>query len=233
MPSMDEIYERHAPEYHDLVVAEDYQHNLGRALNDVVDWDGKLVFEAGVGTGRVTRLYIDAVRGAVCCDRSPHMLDFAKRQLSDAGDRITFMLADNLDLPDTAGADIFIEGWSFGHSIVTAASDISGTALRLIRGLKRNLRPGGVGIILETLGTNVDEPAAPIPSLDEFYRLLEVDHGFTRLTLRTDYRFPSVEEAAQVTGFFFGPEMGRAVSERGSAVVPEWTGLWYRRDGWT
>lgn len=34
--------------------------------------------------------------------------------------------------------------------------------------------------------------------------------------------------AARLMGFFFGQKMARAVEQRGTAVIPDWTGLWTR-----
>jgi hypothetical protein len=44
--------------------------------------------------------------------------------------------------------------------------------------------------------------------------------------LATDYRFPSTADAAAVLGFFFGDAMACGVRAAGSAIVPEWTGVW-------
>ena len=228
MPSMAEIYERYADQYDELVSAEDYERNLDAALKQITKWRGKSVFEAGTGTGRVTRIYIGEARKALCCDRSAHMLDFAKKRLSSASPKITYLIAENVELPAPADADIFIEGWSFGHSVVASAGHVPEVAALLVDNADQTLKRGGCTIFIETMGTNVDAPAAPHPALAEFYRLLEHEHGFAARTIRTDYRFASVEEAATVCGFFFGDQMGTSVRERGSAIVPEWTGIWNR-----
>ncbi|MCD9030622.1 hypothetical protein LDO32_02595 [Luteimonas sp. Y-2-2-4F] len=41
-------------------------------------------------------------------------------------------------------------------------------------------------------------------------------------------RFPDAEAAARAFDFFFGEAAGEAVRRRGSAVVPEFTGVWHR-----
>ncbi|MFP4484932.1 MAG: hypothetical protein ACLFO1_08780, partial [Spirochaetaceae bacterium] len=84
-------------------------------------------------------------------------------------------------------------------------------------------------VLMETMGTNVDSPTPPLNTLAAMYRRLEEEYGFTRHEVRTDFRFDSVEEAVEVMGFFFGPEMAEGVRERGAEVVPEWTGVWIRR----
>lgn len=232
MPSMLEIYQRHAREYHELVSAEDYRGNLWSSLRQICRWDGDSVIEAGVGTGRVTKLYVDSVRRAVCTDRSENMIEFARRVLERHLDIVEFQTADNLSLPILADTfDIFIEGWSFGHSVADAPDPnaLRSVAAGLVRNATKNVRNGGTVILIETLGSNADEPEPPIENLARFYELLEIDHGFRRREVRTDYQFVSMEEAIRVMGFFFGEEMGESVRRRAQTVIPEWTGIWYRQ----
>ena len=91
---------------------------------------------------------------------------------------------------------------------------------------ERLVRPGGTILLIETMGTNVDEPCPPGELLSTFYRILEEDHDFRRTVISTDYRFRSVEEAARVMGFFFGHQMSEAVRQRGTTIVPEYSGIW-------
>ena len=58
---------------------------------------------------------------------------------------------------------------------------------------------------------------------------LESAHGLERRAIRTDYRFPDVETAAAITGFFFGDAFGARVRREGWSRVPECTGLWSTR----
>ena len=230
MPTMYEIYEQYADRYDALVGAEDCDRNLNSVLNDIARWSGARVLEAGVGTGRVTAGYVDRVRSAVVCDRSEHMLAFARRRLADYGSVVEFICADNFALPQLEQpVDVFVEGWSFGHAIVDNSDQIEATSARLLEQATRNLRPGGVVILLETLGTNTDEPGAPHEALAAWYRALQSEHRFDHRQIRTDYQFASVQEAVDLTGFFFGPQMAAAVAKRGASRVPEWTGVWWRR----
>lgn len=231
MSRMYEIYTRHANRYDELVRAEDHGGNLATELRAIFDRPGGTVLEAGVGTGRVTRLYIDAVSSAVCCDRSPHMLDFAREALRPHAGKIEFRVAENENLPSFEKKfDLFVEGWSFGHSAMDRSGEdgIRETAARLVRGAAANLGAGGTAVLIETMGTNVDAPAPPDEKLALFYEELEKKHGFASKVIRTDYRFATNEEAADVMGFFFGDEEKARIRARGTAVIPEWTGIWTR-----
>jgi len=129
MPSMFEIYQKHAAEYDELVDAEDFQGNLSRYLLKIVDWKGQEVIEGGVGTGRVTAIYVDRVRSVLCIDRSPHMMEAAARRLRKFSAKVSFQEADNLSLPTVEPKrSVFIEGWSWGHSIVSEPAEVETVA---------------------------------------------------------------------------------------------------------
>lgn len=232
MPTMIEIYQHHAVEYDELVRAEDYQANLGRHLESIVAWDGRTVVEAGIGTGRVTSLVVDRVSDVQAFDRSAHMIEQARRNLSVHSTRIHYTVADHLSIPRHARrGDIFIEGWSFGHYIVEQAGRVDLAAGELERMMHGVVHPGGTLIVIETLGTCVDAPGAPNESLRRYYHLLEGQYAYRHAVVRTDYRFPSVGEAARIMGFFFGDDMRNRVLAAGSAIVPEYTGVWWKSVG--
>ena len=225
---MYDIYRRHRAEYDRLVNAEDHEGHLPAFLHSIVDWRGKTVLEGGLGTGRVTETYIEAVRRGVGCDREAHMLEAARERLARFADKLELRSADNLALPLLSEkADVFVEGWSWGHSIVDGAGSVAGMAAALFAEVRKNLLPGGLVVLIETLGTNVPSPAAPHPRLADFYSLLQSHYGLQQTVLSTDYRFPSVAEAADTLGFFFGEAMARAVRDARSPTIPEWTGVWW------
>jgi len=229
MPEMYEIYEKHLSQYHELICAEDYQGNLWPALQKAIDWRNLAVIEGGVGTGRLTSLYIEQVASSVCCDRSQPMLDFAEKLHSGYKNKLRFVRANNEDLPALDGRfDLFIEGWSFGHSISDCANmgEVDSMTSLLVHNAAKNIVPSGLVIIVETLGTNVDSPTIPNKNLGRFYTALEQQHGFEATAIRTDYRFESNAEASRIMGFFFGETMSQSVLERKSQIIPEWTGIW-------
>ena len=228
MPSMYDIYRRHRGEYDRLVSAEDHARRLSELLGALLDWRGKSVLEGGLGTGRVTELYIAQVRRVAGFDRESHMLEAARERLARFTNKLDLRVADNLDLPLLSEkADIFIEGWSWGHAIVDGPGDVEEIAAALFVQIRKNLVPGGPVILIESLGTHVLSPAAPHPRLAEFYLLLQSRYGLQQTAISTDYRFASAVEAAEILGFFFGEAMARAVLAAGSAIVPEWTGVWF------
>ena len=141
------------------------------------------------------------------------------------------MIADNKNLPDLDSIfDVFIEGWSFGHSIMACANEdeILHAVNVLLANATKNLSPGSTVIIIETMGTNTDSAAPPDEKLKFFYETLVDVHGFNQHIISTDYQFSTNEEAAEVMGFFFGDEMKRSVLARGTTTIPEWTGLWVK-----
>ena len=228
MPSMYDIYRRHRGEYDRLVSAEDHARRLSELLGALLDWRGKSVLEGGLGTGRVTELFIDNARRVVGCDREAHMLEAARERLAPFADKLELRVADNLDLPILPEkADVFIEGWSWGHAVVDGPDEVEAIAEALFAQVRKNLVPGGFVVLIETLGTNALSPAAPHPRLAEFYQLLQSRYGLRQTAISTDYRFSSVAEATDVLGFFFGDAMAQAVRTAPSAVVPEWTGVWH------
>ncbi len=225
---MYEIYQRHHGEYDRLVAAEDHEGHLSSFLHSLVDWHNKTVLETGIGTGRVTELYAEKIHRLVGFDREPHMLEAARSRLVRFSDKIELRPADNLSLPLLhQKADLFIEGWSWGHSIVDGPGPVCEIAETLFANVRKNLIPGGLVILIETLGTHTTTPAPPHPRLAEFYQLLQQPYGLQSATLSTNYKFPSVQEAANTLGFFFGESMQQKILTAASSTIPEWTGLWY------
>lgn len=224
------IYAAEPWAYDRLVSAEDCQGRLAPALASLVSLSGAHVVEAGCGTGRLTRLLVAAGAHVEASDGAAAMVAVAADRLAGRGPgSFNLQVADFSALPVAGGAaDLAIAGWVFGHQCAWAADRWRESIAVGLSELQRAVRPRGVVAVLETLGTGSEEPAAPNEALAAYYAWLEDAHGFTRRTLRTDYEFASAQEAADVCGWFFGPAMGEKVRHRGSAVVPECTGLWFR-----
>jgi len=136
---------------------------------------------------------------------------------------------DNANLSFKAGfADLAIEGWNFGHATSWHSDQWQTVIERYLDEMFRVLKPNGLAILLETMGTGATEPTPPNQALGLLYQYLETQ-GFTYQWFRTDYQFPSVKDAIQHTQFFFGDEMAKLVEKNNSAIVPECTGMWYRK----
>jgi hypothetical protein len=99
---------------------------------------------------------------------------------------------------------------------------------RAIDEMERCIVPNGTLVIIETLGTGSTTPRPPSDALAEYYAWLET-RGFVRTAIRTDYRFPNVDAAAEATGAFFGKDMAERVRREGWATIPECTGIWSKR----
>jgi len=123
------------------------------------------------------------------------------------------------------GADLAVAGWAISHLV--AGSGWRPEVDRALAEMERILRLGGTAMVLETLGTGHTEPHPP-GDLIPYYEHLRA-RGFAREEIRTDYRFASVAEAEELLRFFFGDGLADRISRGRGTVVPECTGVWWRR----
>lgn len=223
------IYREQAAQYEQLVSREDYQEQIEPALRQIRPLEGLEVVELGAGTGRLTRMLARSAAHITAGDISPQMLSVARAGLMSCRyANWQLVVADNRCLPLTArSADLIVAGWSLGHSVGWYPDSWRTEIGRALNEMKRVLRSDGSIIILETLGTNQSTPRPPNAELADYYRWLETEHHFTRTWIRTDYQFTSVDEACDLTGFFFGREMAADVRRKGTSIVPECTGIWW------
>jgi ubiquinone/menaquinone biosynthesis C-methylase UbiE len=227
------IYERHADEYDAMVAAEDCDGNLLPALQAIVPLAGAIVLEVGAGTGRVTRLLLEAGARVVGTEPALAMLAVARRHVArQPAGRCALLGADALALPVRAAwADVALAGWALGHLRSWHAAAWREAIARALAGMERALRPGGTLVVIETLGTGAEQPGPPNAELAEYYAWLEGEQRMQRAAIRTDYRFADPEAAARATRFFFGGEFAARVLEARWSRIPECTGLWWRRGG--
>jgi ubiquinone/menaquinone biosynthesis C-methylase UbiE len=222
------IYSSKAVKYDALVSREDYQGNLLKTIQAIRPLDGLDVVEFGAGTGRLTHLIVPFVNSIRAFDASAHMLEIARTKLQ-ASPYIGWELAvaDNRQMPvEDATADLTIAAWSFGHTTGWHPENWREEIGKAVREMLRILKPGGTAIIIETQGTGTPEPKPPSPLLAEYYTWLERIHGFTFQCISTDYEFASVEEAIELTRFFYGDEMAARVERDQIIKLPEFTGIW-------
>ncbi len=228
MPDYQTIYNGHAEEYENLVSREDCQGNLARVLK-VFECEPKdLIIEFGAGTGRLTRIIAPLAEAALAFDASVSMLTVARRELRKRkAMNVAFgaALNDRMPVRDSCAA-LTLAGWTFGHLPGWHPDDWPRRIRRVVSEMLRVTVPGGTAVIIETLGTGRDTPRPPTDALARYYGILEGEFGFGRKTVRTDYRFESLDEAERLTRFFFGDDLADRVRREELIQLPECTGIW-------
>lgn len=229
MPEQSEVYQNYAQDYERLIAKEDYRGNILAAIQSRIDLNNLVIADIGAGTGRFTRMLQPYAKDILGLDLSMQMLRVAKTLLRTQSQSGWYLSgADNRNLPIAANAvDLAIAGWSFGHATVWYEDMWKKEISLSIMELLRIVRPGGTAMVFETLGSGSDEPGPPTKTLADYYTYLEQDLGFEKIIIETDYRFSSLEEAEELSRFFFGDELGDKVVERNWVILPEWTGMWW------
>lgn len=222
------IYDDGAEAYDALIAHEDYQGALARELERVAPLAGAEVADVGAGTGRISLLLAGRAKRVVLVERAPAMLAIARRKLEGLGVTAEFHEADARQLPlADASVDVAIAGWVFGHFRHWMPEGWRAEVRGAVDEMWRVVRPGGHGIVIETLGTGHTEPREHA-ALDEYFGELGM-LGFEKSWVRTDYQFASVDEAAAICGPFFGAELSARIREHSWRVVPECTAIFSRR----
>lgn len=225
MPEHSRTYQQDADRYHELVMAEDYQHNLNALLQPLLTGKNWHCLELGAGTGRLTRMVLPWVQTLTAMDLALPMLKKAQAVLP-VGGHLNICAADHRWLPLVSGRfDVMLSGWSFCY---LASWYPESWRQQLDKGLvevQRVLRPGGSMVLIETLGTGVKQPEPP-QHLHSYLHALD-QRGFIRHCLRTDYQFESPAQAQALTRFFFGEEMLKKIEGN---ILPECTGVWIKEN---
>jgi len=229
MPDHKKVYQQEAQNYQRLVAREDFQENLLPAIREIVDIESKDVIDLGSGTGRLACLLAPYSKSVFAFDLFPHMIGIAASRLKGQGAENWLAAASDsrhVPLPGSA-ADLVISGWSFCYLVVWAEEAWESSLSAGLQEIDRLLRVGGTAIIIETLGTGVETPQAP-EKLQAYFQYLERS-GFKRMWLRTDFEFRDREEAEELTQFFFGEEMLEKIGNQPRSVLPECTGIWWKK----
>ncbi len=228
-PDHRRIYLEQADRYELLVSREDFQSNIFEELAVIESFAGKTVVDLGTGTGRLARLIAPHAQSIIAFDASRSMLNVAGETLREMG-HINWQLgvADHRALPvGDAAADSVISGWSIVYLVVWHKANWDVELQKGLDEIQRILKPGGSIIILETLGTGHKTPEPP-EELRDYYAFLEAA-GFDSTWIRTDYRFQTLEEAQDIVRFFFGDDMVGKIETNGGIMLPECTGIWWKR----
>ena len=228
-----DIYRNQAEQFDRLVAREDRQGNLIAALHEIRPLHGLKVVEFGAGTGRITRLLSVLVDQVCAVDIEESMLRQAASAMRASGmTNWRLALGDNGQMPVASGcADLVIEGWSFAHVIGWYPDDWRARSDAMLAEMERILKPGGVAILIETMGTGRRQPLAPSASLRKLYEYWQVEHGFDFRWIRTDFQFASPAEADELMRFFFGDETADDCLDGEKLIVPECTGIWWKQFG--
>jgi ubiquinone/menaquinone biosynthesis C-methylase UbiE len=228
MPDHKAVYDQFGVMYERLVSREDYQGNILRTIRKITSLVGKDVVEMGSGTGRLTCLVAPHVHSIQAFDISQHMLDIAIDKLQAAGlNNWQARVSDHRSLAAADGcADLVISGWSICYLVDWNREAWPEDLDRALAEMRRVLRPGGIILLIETMGTGFETPHPP-EHLTAYYQTLE-RKGFTPEWIRTDYQFASLDEAVELVQFFFGDDLAAQVRSAGSLILPECTGFWWQ-----
>ena len=224
-----EVYAAQADQYERLIRREDWQNNLEKTIEQILIPAGLDLLDLGAGTGRLTRLLAARSRSLTACDASAHMLALTESFLRASGHpNWRTAVADHRQIPlPAASVDLVVSGWSFCYLAVWGGSSWQFALQDGLNEIERLLRPGGTVILFETLGTGHETPQTP-EKLAGYYAWL-AERGFQSTWIRTDYKFDSLEEAIKLASFFFSAEMGATIRANGWQILPECTGVWWKK----
>lgn len=222
------IYQSEGERYEALISREDFQGNIAHTIDEIINVDGLDVLDLGAGTGRLTLLLAPRVRSIHAFDASSEMLRVCHKRLIASG--LTNWQVDvadhrRLPIPDQS-ADLVISGWSVAYLVVWNPETWRSELEVWMDEMKRVLRPGGTVILFESLGTGNEFPIE-LEHLKNYYPWLDAA-GFQKKWIRTDYQFESLEEAEELSRFFFGDELGDKVRNNEWNILPECTGVWWK-----
>lgn len=222
------IYQKEALRYEQLVSREDAQNRILPAIRAITKLEGRDVVEFGAGTGRLTCLLAPHVRSIRAFDIALPMLKIAEDKLRNSGlENWQVSLGDHRSLPvEDKSADIIISGWSICHLVDFYPQTWQNEIEKALAEMRRILREGGKIVLLETQGTGFETPHPPHHLL-AYYQFL-ADQGFSASWIRTDYRFASLAEALDLSGFFFGEPLTSQIRAAGTLLLPECTGIWFK-----
>jgi len=223
------IYESDADRYEALIAREDYQGNVMHTLNEIVQVDGLDVLDLGAGTGRLTLMLALRVKSIRAFDASDEMLRVCRERLVAGGFTNWHVeVGDHRQLPvEDHSADLVVSGWSVAYLYVWHPETWRAELEKWLGEMKRILRPGSFIVLFESLGTGNESPIH-LEHLKDYYPWLD-EAGFQNKWIRTDYQFESVNEAEELARFFFGNELGEKVRQNNWVILPECTGVWWKK----
>ena len=224
-----QIYQNDGDRYEALIAREDYQRNIEKALDEIVRVEGLDVLDLGAGTGRLAVMLAPRTKSMRAFDVSEEMLRVCRQKFEAKGlTNWQVDVADHRSIPVAdQSADLVVSGWSVAYLYVWHPETWKDELEKWLGEMKRILRPGSFIVLFESLGTGNELPIK-LEHLKEYYPWLD-EVGFQNKWIRTDYKFDSITEAEELSRFFFGNELGDKVRKNNWVILPECTGVWWKR----
>ena len=221
------IYQTDGDRYEALIAREDYEGNIMKALDEIVNVDGLDVIDIGAGTGRLACLLAPRAKSIQAFDASEEMLRVCHQKLEASGlKNWEVQVADHRQIPVADhSVDLVVSGWSVAYLYVWNPETWRSELEKWLGEMKRILRPDSFIVLFESLTTGSETPVK-LDHLKDYYPWLN-EVGFQSKWIRTDMKFESLEEAAELSGFFFGDEFRDKVRKNNWVIVPECTGVWW------
>lgn len=223
------IYQTDGDRYEALIAREDYQGNIEKALDEIVNVDGLDICDLGAGTGRLAVMLAPWAKSVRAFDASEEMLRVCRQKFEASG--LTNWLvevADHRQLPVADhSVDLVVSGWSVAYLYSWHPETWRAELEKWLGEMKRILRPGSFVVLFESLTTGSESPIK-LDHLKDYYPWLD-EVGFQHKWIRTDMKYESLEEAVELSGFFFGEEFGEKVRRNNWVILPECTGVWWKQ----
>jgi ubiquinone/menaquinone biosynthesis C-methylase UbiE len=221
------IYQTDGDRYEALISREDHQGNILKALEEIVNPDGLDVLDLGAGTGRLAVMLAPRAKSMRAFDASEEMLRVCRQRFEASGlSNWKVEVADHRQLPvEDVSADLVVSGWSVAYLHVWNPESWRDELEKWLGEMKRVLRRDSFIVLFESFGTGNEEPVR-LKHLKEYYLWLE-EQRFQNKWIRTDYKFASIDEAEELSRFFFGDELGDRVKANDWVILPECTGVWW------
>jgi trans-aconitate 2-methyltransferase len=147
----------------------------------------EIVLDAGCGTGRLTRKILERLdRGRVLAlDSSPNMLEVAKRELAEFGDRVSFVRAELARDALPSGVDLVFSTATF-HWVHDHDALFRTIADALVPGGRLHAQCGGKGNLIRAHAlteeiARADRYAAHLTAMDEPWNFAGVEETTARL----------------------------------------------------
>ena len=229
MPTQEEIYKTEGDKYEALIAREDYQGNILKSLREITPLENRVVYDLGAGTGRLSCMLAPQVSHVRAFDISEEMLRVCRKKLTANG-LVNWQvdLADHRQLPvEDGSADLVVSAWSLSYLAVWNPDSWRTELEKWLGEMKRILKPNGIIVLFESFGTGNESPMK-LEHLKDYYPWLD-EVGFQNKWIRTDYKFESLDEAEHLSRFFFGDKVGDMVKENDWTILPECTGVWWKK----